>query len=171
MAIQTMLEYYFDAWCEERPVTRVSFSTYLRLRFFYGRGMLSSPKELIVWLVRQLALVQNPIRARLISDCLDEHIQKSLREVVQSPRDIFAEAASLIHGQRAKDYGDANKSFNQIALLWTSYLKHPVTKEDVAMMMALLKMVRYKNSDYTHHDSIVDMLGYIALADEIGGEA
>lgn len=80
---------------------------------------------------------------------------------------ILAVAEELIHGQRAKDYGDAKESFNQIATLWSHYLGHGINPQDVAMMMALLKMSRYKNSGYTHRDSLIDLAGYVALADEV----
>lgn len=80
---------------------------------------------------------------------------------------VFSEAADLIHGQRAQDYGKAANSFNRIAKLWSAYLDHPVSAKDVAVMMALLKFSRLKGSRFEHHDSLVDALGYIGLIAEI----
>lgn len=84
---------------------------------------------------------------------------------VKSP--ILAEASELIHGDRAKDYGDAKESFAHIAALWSAYLKATISPQDVAMMMSLLKMSRAKHSGFTHRDSFVDMAGYVALASDI----
>lgn len=85
---------------------------------------------------------------------------------VKSP--ILAEASELIHGDRAKDYGDAKESFAHIAALWSAYTKTTISPQDVAMMMSLLKMSRAKHSGFTHRDSFVDMAGYVALASDIG---
>lgn len=74
-------------------------------------------------------------------------------------------ADRLIHGQRAEEYGDARTSFRQIAELWTAYLGTPIKSQDVAIMMALLKISRFKNSHYSHRDSLIDMLGYLALVE------
>lgn len=83
---------------------------------------------------------------------------------------IFSEAEQTINGPRAEDYGDANESFARIAALWSAYLNTPVSSADVAMMMSLLKMVRLKYSKFAHHDSFVDLLGYVGLAHKVSGE-
>lgn len=82
---------------------------------------------------------------------------------------IFMEAENIINGPRAEDYGDAVFSFQRIADLWGAYLHRVLTPEDVAMMMALLKLVRLKYSGFRHHDSFVDMLGYVGLAHKVAG--
>lgn len=74
-------------------------------------------------------------------------------------------ADRLIRGQRAEEYGDAKTSFRQIAELWAAYLGTSVKSQDVAIMMALLKISRFKNSHYSHRDSLIDMLGYLALVE------
>ena len=83
---------------------------------------------------------------------------------------IFAEAEAIINGERREDYGDAVLSFKQISDLWSAYLQRIITPADVAAMMALLKLVRLKYSGFTHHDSFVDMLGYVGLAHKVSGE-
>lgn len=82
---------------------------------------------------------------------------------------IFAEAEAIINGPRARDYGDARDSFGSISALWSTYLGVYIAPEDVAAMMALLKLVRLKYSGFTHHDSFVDMLGYVGLAHKVAG--
>lgn len=81
----------------------------------------------------------------------------------QSP--ALCAADRLIRGQRAEEYGDAGTSFRQIAELWAAYLGASVKPQDVAIMMALLKTSRFKNSHYSHRDSLIDMLGYLALVE------
>lgn len=81
--------------------------------------------------------------------------------------DVLLTADRLIHGQRAQDYGDAKESFQNIAELWSYYLGHPVLAADVAVMMALLKVVRIKYSGHQDEDSFIDACGYIALAEYI----
>lgn len=82
-------------------------------------------------------------------------------------KSILAEAEALINGQRRKDYGDPNRMFTTLSFLWSEYLGHPVHPGDVAAMMAMLKLVRLRNSDYKHRDSLVDAAGYIGLIEQI----
>lgn len=91
------------------------------------------------------------------------------QEEIREPS-LFREAEAIINGPRAEDYGDARKSFSRISDLWSDYLDAPVSPADVAMMMVILKLVRLKYSDFKHHDSFVDMLGYIGLAHKVSGE-
>jgi hypothetical protein len=82
-------------------------------------------------------------------------------------RDVAAEimhdAADLVNGQRAKDYGEPEQSFNAIAAMWTTYLNHPINKHDVANMMVLLKVCR--NMDGRRKlDNYIDIIGYAGLA-------
>jgi hypothetical protein len=77
---------------------------------------------------------------------------------------VLEEAASLINGQREKDYGDASESFSAIAQMWSAYLNHSVAPSDVCHMMALLKIARLRNG--AHRDSSNDACGYLALGAE-----
>ena len=77
---------------------------------------------------------------------------------------VLEEAASLINGQREKDYGDASESFSAIAQMWSAYLNHSVASSDVCHMMALLKIARLRNG--AHRDSSNDACGYLALGAE-----
>lgn len=109
--------------------------------------------------------------------CVVHSVEKSRAEASKpdaaskpSADSIFAEAEQTINGPRAKDYGDASESFDRIAALWSAYLNTPVSSADVAMVMSLLKMVRLKHSGFAHHDSFVDLLGYVGLAHKVSGK-
>ena len=80
--------------------------------------------------------------------------------------EILQEAARLISGDRADDYGDAKQNFLDIAALWSSYLDEDITVVDVANMMMLMKIARTKKSP-GKTDSWVDICGYSALIGEI----
>ena len=75
--------------------------------------------------------------------------------------------AALINRVEQKVITDAREdSFSEIAALWSVYLHHPVTGEDVAMMMILLKVARVMKC-VSIDDSLVDIAGYAACAAEI----
>lgn len=82
--------------------------------------------------------------------------------------DILERAKTLITGQRQEDYGDAKESFSRIARLWSAYLVNlPISPEDVAVMMMLLKVSRLLGSNFQHLDSWTDAIGYLALGAEL----
>ena len=84
------------------------------------------------------------------------------------PREVILKKASeLITGDRDKEYGDAFTNFNDIAQGWSLILKKHVTREDVALCMAWVKMARLAKNP-THQDSWVDIAGYAGLGGEIG---
>lgn len=79
-------------------------------------------------------------------------------------------AKEIINGEREGNYGDAYTNFDTIADLWHTYLKRrgpgPLLAEDVALMMALVKVARLA-SQPTHWDSWLDIAGYAALGAEV----
>ena len=79
--------------------------------------------------------------------------------------EIIENAKTLISGQRAIDYGDAQDNFNRIAAGWNIIIENadgPVTAKHVALMMDWVKTARLlENPD--HVDSWVDKVGYSAL--------
>jgi len=82
-------------------------------------------------------------------------------------RDILLEeAGDLINKQRETDYGEASKNFQDIATGWSLILDRSVEPEDVALMMAWLKIARLFKSP-NHRDSWVDLIGYAALGGEL----
>lgn len=85
---------------------------------------------------------------------------------------ILAKAEEIVTGDREKTYGSPRKNLDTIAAYWTAHLKarniltplSSLTFEDVALMMAALKLARLAN-DPTHEDSLVDACGYLRLLD------
>lgn len=85
----------------------------------------------------------------------------------RSRQDILSEAEKLINGDRAADYGDAKKMHQLIGDFWSVYLnlEVPLTADQVAMMMVLMKTARSTSSP--KFDTYVDLAGYAALAGEM----
>lgn len=86
-------------------------------------------------------------------------------------RMLLEEVAELIDGQRAKDYGEPQESFDTIAALWSTYLRTSgLLAEDVhldalqvADLMILMKIARNAGPRKTK-DNYVDICGYGGLA-------
>lgn len=115
---------------------------------------------------------------------LDEHIV-DVNKKVSTPTDtptatdtptdapttraeILDAAKRIVTGDREKQYGKPEDNFAVIAEFWTTYIGHPISSEDVAIMMALLKIARIRSGNYKA-DSFVDGVGYLSLAAEIAG--
>lgn len=84
--------------------------------------------------------------------------------------EILKEALRCVTGERDQQYGSPEDNFMAIAELWTVYLEHGCVEdngavllhpEDVAAMMALLKIARICTGKYKG-DSWVDLAGYAA---------
>ena len=82
--------------------------------------------------------------------------------------EILDAAKKIVTGEREKQYGKPEDNFAVIAEFWTAYIGHPISSEDVAIMMALLKIARIRSGNYKA-DSFVDGVGYLSLAAEIAG--
>ena len=81
--------------------------------------------------------------------------------------EILETANEYICNDRQQTHGQAENNFANIGRLWSAYLDHPITPQDVAILMTLLKIARYKHSP-SHVDNAIDMCGYAALAGELG---
>jgi type I restriction-modification system DNA methylase subunit len=89
---------------------------------------------------------------------------------------MLRHAASLVGGQRAKDYGDKTENHQRIADLWNYWMEasrdcrmvdtNSITAYDVSIMMLLLKVARLMHTP-GHSDSHVDIAGYASIAEEI----
>ena len=79
--------------------------------------------------------------------------------------DIYAEAESLIKGNRRQAYGAVVDSFINIATMWTVILNHPISHKDVAKCMLGMKLVRECNKH--QRDNLVDLCGYAKLLQEL----
>lgn len=77
--------------------------------------------------------------------------------------DILTEARGLVRGDRLKHYGPPTKNFERIAGMWSAYLDHPISPDDVCCMMIALKIARIRTGGSYHRDSAVDTAGYAAL--------
>ena len=84
--------------------------------------------------------------------------------------EILKEALKCVNGEREQQYGSPEDSFEVIADLWMVYLENKVVRdtslvvlnpEDVAAMMALLKIARICTGKYKG-DNWVDLAGYAA---------
>lgn len=88
-------------------------------------------------------------------------------------RKEFLNLAETTVCQSRRDlYGNAENCFQTIADYWSIFLSRTVNvgikldPQDVAMMMSLFKIARWHSSP-SHHDNIVDGIGYMALAGEM----
>jgi hypothetical protein len=75
--------------------------------------------------------------------------------------DLLDEAKKIVTGARADSYGKVEDNFTRIAEFWSTFKGINFTAQDVAAMMALLKLARLANQP-GHHDSVVDLAGYAA---------
>ena len=85
-------------------------------------------------------------------------------------KELLEEAAGLVSGQRAEDYGDATANHMRIAEFWNTWIMNrtwqgALTAYDVSMMMALVKFARCQQKP--SHDSHVDIAGYAAVSEKI----
>ena len=91
---------------------------------------------------------------------------------------ILYTAAKLTANDRNKQYGPPVKNMQDIAKLWTAYLRvtewhieeeHDLTGEDVAHMMSLMKIARTIQPDIVP-DTYIDSACYQAIAGECAEE-
>jgi hypothetical protein len=83
--------------------------------------------------------------------------------MAKKKKNILQEAYALTSGDRAKAYGPAKDNFNKIAELWGAYKGQEFSREDVAMMMILVKVAR--NTFKKKRDNLVDIAGYARTAE------
>ena len=88
---------------------------------------------------------------------------------------ILEAARKCVCGERQQDYGEAENSFTVIADFWGTYLTEKcvspgadvcLNPEDVAAMMALLKVARIATG-HGKDDNWIDLAGYAACGGEI----
>lgn len=80
--------------------------------------------------------------------------------------EICSEAADLVSGDRAAAYGDAKANYEVVAGLWSAFLGVPISAQQAAIMMALLKIGRIATGS-NKRDNFVDLAGYAGVAGEI----
>lgn len=107
-----------------------------------------------------------------------ESVWKASEEEGGNPmtrKEILAAAEKCVCGDREQDYGNPENSFRLIAEFWHTYLSAKcvaagvhvqLDPEDVAAMMALLKIAR-ASANPEHIDSWIDGAGYMACGGEL----
>jgi hypothetical protein len=110
-----------------------------------------------------------------IREVVEENSEDAKRKLTRA--DILHAAEKCVCGQREQDYGTPEDNFETIAELWETYLRRACVDEaggvyidanDVAMMMALLKIARIAAGG-GKTDSWIDLAGYAACGAECEG--
>lgn len=92
---------------------------------------------------------------------------------------ILCSAMSCVCGSREETYGGPKDNFERIAKMWEAYMSGTcielgadicISPQDVAIMMALVKIARIANGEFCV-DNYIDLAGYGALAGEIAADA
>lgn len=76
-------------------------------------------------------------------------------------KECLDKAAECVLKDRQNVYGKPEDCFGMIARMWGAYLGVCVSAHDVAAMMALLKIARFRHNPF-HEDNAVDCAGYAA---------
>lgn len=110
-----------------------------------------------------------------IAEAVEENSEDVKRKLTRA--DILHAAEKCVCGQREQDYGTPEDNFETIAELWETYLRRACVDEaggvyidanDVAMMMALLKIARIAAGG-GKADGWIDLAGYAACGAECEG--
>ena len=78
---------------------------------------------------------------------------------------VAVDAIRLVDEDRNDSYGPPEQNLQRIAKMWSGYLGVPITKEDVSLMMVLLKISRSK-AGYSR-DNAVDGVAYFLIHDSM----
>lgn len=79
---------------------------------------------------------------------------------------ILLAADKAVSTERQGIYGHPAENFHNIATMWEGYKGVKFTTADVAMMMILVKVARYRNTP-GHIDTLVDIAGYVKTEEMI----
>lgn len=129
-----------------------------------------NPEE-VARLLDATVIKDKPITA----EAVEKHGEDVKRKLTRA--DILHAAEKCVCGQRETDYGTPEDNFETIAGLWKTYLRRACVDEaggvyidanDVAMMMALLKIARIAAGG-GKADSWIDLAGYAACGAECEG--
>ena len=83
--------------------------------------------------------------------------------------EICREAAHLVGGDRETQHGNKMNNMRNIADLWSVYLGIPISAEQHAWMMVLMKCARTKTGAH-NLDDYIDAAGYAGCAAEVHEE-
>lgn len=92
---------------------------------------------------------------------LDAGLPVTPTDIAEERETLLAEANRIVNGPRQKDYGHPLDDFSKTAQMWGPiFADGIVTAEKVALAMICVKVSRLLNTP-AHHDSQVDIAGYI----------
>lgn len=78
---------------------------------------------------------------------------------------IATDAVRLVSVDRNEQYGTPEENLGRIAQMWSGFLGHEITADDVALMMVLVKISRSRASYL--RDTTVDGVAYFMMYDSI----
>lgn len=81
---------------------------------------------------------------------------------------MLTDAASIVSGQRDRQYGGPEENFGRIAAVWSAIFDRKFTKEEVAMAMIAVKLARHASNYGFQPDTWTDIAGYAACGYEVG---
>jgi len=79
-------------------------------------------------------------------------------------QNILGEADKLVNGDRQEAYGDAVKSLDRIAKLWSAILGKDIEGQEVGLCLVALKISRECGKHKM--DNLIDGAGYFALIEK-----
>lgn len=80
--------------------------------------------------------------------------------------EILDTAKQYVTKDRQATHGKPEDSFGRIGEYWSAHLKREVTRQDVAVMMTLLKVARL-DANPDNPDNWIDACGYLACGGEM----
>lgn len=78
---------------------------------------------------------------------------------------VAVDAINLVDEKRDEQYGDYTENLGRIADMWSAFLGHEITAEDVSLMMVLVKISRSRASYL--RDTTVDGVAYFLMYDSM----
>lgn len=108
----------------------------------------------------------NSLIAELDLDLSINECEEKTEEYKNIRDEVLIKANGCVNGPREHEYGTPDRSFSNIAKLWSAYKDVEFTPTDAAIMLALLKVARIKGNEASL-DSFVDGAGYFACAAEV----
>ena len=84
-------------------------------------------------------------------------MQEFVRQV-ETVTNVLDEAQAIVDGPRRETYGIPMENHTRTAMMWSAYLKTPITPRQVCMLNVLQKISRDAYSP--KHDNLVDIAGW-----------
>ena len=85
---------------------------------------------------------------------------------MSTPAEMFLKHVANVIAERSTQYGDAGSNMAAIAARWSATLGREITPAQVVLCLLDLKLARLRR-DPGHQDSMVDIIGYAALLNEV----